>query len=433
MDLGTTEVRDICGIDVSISQASANSRTAQMQIAIPPEVKGPTIINGVDAIEDKVFFEHFVSRLSKVLSFDGRNAFRNLLLPLAIEHAGLMHSLLALSGSSINFTDPYGVSLLATHPKTTLTALRRRSMQHKVRALQDLGIGLDMQRNRHDRPSGWLPRYGQVLCLYLQSIKPLKATGEHRIHLRTYQKLTETISTEINPLTEFIKEYFKFHNAVDVLTQLPPKESESLASLSDDWRIEAFKNQDSQFCCLCEIYVIRNQIRSNMANGRDPVVSREFLNAARKINIRIQEWAPPGADIKDAFTILLGLLYKQVILIYLWRTVYPPRSRSWLVHPKITEAVDDGISLLTSIPACYRSKPMLVAPAFIIGCAAFNATQRTLVRESIEMTKIYTNSKTADRVFEVLEIVWRRMDDKDERSWDWERTAHDLRMDVLVN
>jgi hypothetical protein len=59
---------------------------------------------------------------------------------------------------------------------------------------------------------------------------------------------------------------------------------------------------------------------------------------------------------------------------------------------------------------------MSLAPTFIIGCAAFDTSQRTPVRQRIETIKIYTNSRNTGRAVEVLEEAWRRMDEKDERS-----------------
>jgi len=118
--------------------------------------------------------------------------------------------------------------------------------------------------------------------------------------------------------------------------------------------------------------------------------------------------------------------------VYLWRTIYPPRTNSWLPDPKITQAVADGLKLLELVPARDPNQTILLAPSFIIGCAAFEVEQRTAIRKSIETIKDYTHLKNADRALEVLEEVWRFMDAKDERSWDWQTIAHNMHMDFLA-
>jgi hypothetical protein len=42
----------------------------------------------------------------------------------------------------------------------------------------------------------------------------------------------------------------------------------------------------------------------------------------------------------------------------------------------------------------------------------------------------YRNSGTA---LQLLEEVWRLMDAKDERSWDWQSIAHGMGMDFLAS
>ena len=75
---------------------------------------------------------------------------------------------------------------------------------------------------------------------------------------------------------------------------------------------------------MSQITAIRNSIRSNMARQVDPVVNYQSLYRAAEIDAAIREWTPQWAagDSRER----VGLLYKQMVWIYLVRTIYPPSS-----------------------------------------------------------------------------------------------------------
>ncbi len=75
---------------------------------------------------------------------------------------------------------------------------------------------------------------------------------------------------------------------------------------------------------LSQITAIRNSIRSNMARQVDPVVNYQSLYRAAEIDAAIRDWAPrwPAGDSRER----VGLLYKQMVWVYLVRTIYPPSS-----------------------------------------------------------------------------------------------------------
>jgi hypothetical protein len=240
------------------------------------------------------------------------------------------------------------------------------------------------------------------------------------------------------PFMEFIEEYFQYHIGLDDLISLPPGRNLSLGAIDDDWSLpnviqpEAVRLlgvQDGLFFYMSKITSIRNTIRNNMEMGIDPVVDYTSLFRAAEIDAGIREWRPswPPGDSRD----LAGLLYKQMMWVYLWRTIYPPKTTTWQPEYKITEVVNEGLQLLKLFPPKDPVQTLLLAPTFIIGCAAFDPAQRPQIRESIANIKAYTHLKNADRCLEVLQEVWRYMDDKDERSWDWQGVAHGMGMDFL--
>jgi hypothetical protein len=63
-----------------------------------------------------------------------------------------------------------------------------------------------------------------------------------------------------------------------------------------------------------------------------------------------------------------------------------------------------------------------------VGCGAFNPVHRNSVRSPICTIKEYTWLADTDLAHEVLEWVWKYMDEKHERNRDWQVVAHEMRM-----
>lgn len=415
--------------------------TAQMRRASLPNIKLQAVIHGVETSGDRIFFEHYVFRLSAVLTVEGptKTAFKDMLLPMAVKHLGLMHSILALSSTNIDYQAPYGKALLAKYPDVTERMLHERSEYHRSEALKEFSLDISRQASGTDENAILSARFGQMLCLVVQSMTEGTATGEHRIHLQAYQRLIQESPPEDGPFMEFIKEYFQYHIAADELICLPQGPAR-LGAITDDWALpspvmqpEAVRLlgvQDGLFFYMSKITSIRNIIRENMAQGIEPVVDYNSLYRAAEIDAGIRGWIPswPPGDSRD----LAGLVYKQMMWVYLWRTIYPPKATNWQPDPKITQAVNDGLALLNLFPANDPSQTLLLAPTFIIGCAAFEDEQREPVRRSVATIRAYHNLKNADRALEVLEELWKFMDARDERSWDWQSVAHNMGMDFLA-
>ncbi|KAG7152217.1 Transcriptional regulatory protein moc3 like [Verticillium longisporum] len=59
------------------------------------------LFHGVVTVEDRLFWKHYYVSLSNVLTVEGeaKNAFKDIILPLANKHQGVMHSVLAMSKS----------------------------------------------------------------------------------------------------------------------------------------------------------------------------------------------------------------------------------------------------------------------------------------------------------------------------------------------
>ncbi|ESZ91499.1 hypothetical protein SBOR_8128 [Sclerotinia borealis F-4128] len=415
--------------------------TARMRRVSLPSVTLQPVIHGVETSGDKVFFEHYIYRLSSIFTVEGveNNAFKAQLLPLAVDHVGLMHSILALSSKHIDYESDYGKELLQQHPDIDRKTLEERSQFHHDEAMKELQHDLARQERGEIDNVVISACFGQMLCLVLQTLADPNPNGAHRIHLNAYQKLIQQSPPAEGPFLNFIHEFFQFHIILDEIISLPEGRAR-LGTVSDDWNIPTNIIQpgavrllgvnDGLFLYMSKITNIRNSIRLNMKNKIDPAVDYTALYSAAEIDVGIRDWKPvwPAGDSRD----LAGLLYKQMMWVYLWRTIYPPKDKKWKPDVRITLAVDGGIALLAQVPPRDPTQTLVLAPAFIIGCAAFEERQRDPIRKAIGVVKAYMEYRNSDAALKVLEEVWRLMDAQDERSWDWQSLAHGLGMDFLA-
>lgn len=110
------------GYSTKVVWKSGKEKAAEcnMGVSLPP------ILNGLETCEDRIFWKQYNEHLTTVLTVqvEGESAFREIMVPIAMNHQGLMHSILSLAGKHIDFDTPYGASLLE-NTDTAVHALRR--------------------------------------------------------------------------------------------------------------------------------------------------------------------------------------------------------------------------------------------------------------------------------------------------------------------
>lgn len=295
------------------------------------------IFYGLENAEDMIFWKHYHVHLSTVLTVEGehKNAFKDLLIPIATKHQGLMHSILALSSKHLDFETPYGIKILKENPNTDLEALQQRSDYHHEKAMEkfyeDIARSQSADRDDPEYSTILSARYGQMMCLLLEALAEGNPRGEHRVHLGGYQRLIQHSPPEDPAFLSFIIEFFQYHIFADELIRYPDMHVPRLAS--DDWSPitsihppRLLGVADGLFNYLSQITSLRNTIRSNMAAGVDPAVDYTSLYRAAEIDAAIRDWQPcwPPGDSRDR----VSLLYKQMMWVYLLRSIYPPSPMS---------------------------------------------------------------------------------------------------------
>lgn len=303
----------------------------RMRQECQPVVTMQPIFHGVETTEDMIFWKHYITHLSNVLTVEGeaKNAFKDIILQLANQHQGLMHSILAVSSKHIDLDSPYGAKLLQDNPTATRDSLQHRGDFHHEEALRRLYTDMENPVPKEDPAHDTVlaARYGQMLCLLLQTRAEGNPRGEHRVHLQAYQTLIQHSPPENDIFHTFITEFFQYHIYADDLLWHSGANSSRLSSESLEPQTEIHPPRligvgDGLFRCLSHITTLRNVIRANMAASVDPVVDYTSLYRAAEIDAAIREWTPrwPPGDSRHK----VGPLYKQMMWVYLFRTIYPP-------------------------------------------------------------------------------------------------------------
>jgi len=326
------------------------------------------IFCGLETVEDRIFWKHYHEQLSTVLTVEGehKNAFKDMMILIAVKHQGLMHSILSLSSKHLDLDTPYGLNLLKNHPSTTAAALLERSLYHhdqaRLKFYDDVRFTRAQPQPQPQPPSsddGMLvsARYGQMLCFLLEALAEGNPRGEHRVHLLGYKAMITSSPPDDDFFLSFIAEFFQYHIFADELIhsagradapefqkELPPGaviETPRLLGVAD-----------GLLGYVSQITAIRNSIRSNMARQVDPVVNYQSLYRAAEIDAAIREWAPhwPAGDSRER----VGLLYKQMVWVYLVRTIYPPSSPPSSPLSSMASSAT-SLSRMHSLPAVDRS------------------------------------------------------------------------------
>ncbi|KOS17721.1 hypothetical protein ESCO_002751 [Escovopsis weberi] len=393
------------------------------------------------------------SKTGNVLTVEGeaRNAFKDIILQLANRHQGLMHSILAVSSKHIDFGAPYGTKILQENPSTNEEALHQRGEYHHDEAMKRLyeDMAKPMDKDDPEYKTILAARYGQMLCLLLQTRAEGNPRGEHRVHLQAYRNLIQHNPPDDPTLHTFITEFFQYHIYADDLFWHPETMTKRLSSEEWEPTMPIFPPRligvaDGLFKHLSQITSIKNRIRANMAASVDPAVDHSTLFRASEIDGAIREWTPswPPGDSRGR----LGLLYKQMTWVYLFRTIYPPTPaparRSTIgslpaaplrrpspEDQRITLAVDESLSILESFKPSDPAQTLLLIPCLILGTASSGPSQQQRIRAALKAVRGYTGLRNCDRVLELLEEVWRLMGQGDWAAvWDWQGVAR--RMDL---
>ena len=172
----------------------------------------PILIDGVETDIDRRFLDHFVYGFSRVLTLinDDSNPFKEILLPMATQHRGLMHSLMCLAGSHLSGLDP--------EPK-----LKERKYYHFHQAIRDLKDNINASSSITVEDPELLvedPIIASTIALSLNTICEGETNGEYRPHMDAARYLLVTQQPRNEKFRQFIVEFFQYHDVSNSITSL---------------------------------------------------------------------------------------------------------------------------------------------------------------------------------------------------------------------
>ncbi|KAJ6020675.1 hypothetical protein N7540_006179 [Penicillium herquei] len=410
-------------------QKMADAVRTQCLTAVPRNL--PILIDGIETEIDRRFLDHFVYGFSRVLTLinDDSNPFKEILLPMATQHRGLMHSLMCLSGSHLSGMDP--------EPQ-----LKERKYFHFHRAIQDLKENITATSSPSTSPKTPTseedhqalvedPIIASTIALSLNTICEGETNGEYRPHMDAARYLIGSQQPRNEKFRKFIVEFFEYHDVSNSLTSLDRRP----ASQPGGMRIPEFVPGvqagmfvgvfDGLFNYISQVTQLRDRIRARFNEGYEPAVDYQTLSQAVQIDTAIRKWKTLHES--DSSNWCLAQLYRQSTWVYLFRTIRPSRHSE-----KIAQVVDDGLAYLDRLPQDAGAYSIVLMPLFLLGCSAFLPKQRERISKGFESLKAYSNLRNIEPAFKVVSRVWEIMDTKMEDSWDWEKIIHDMNMDFLI-
>lgn len=384
----------------------------------------PILIDGIETDVDRRFLDHFVFDFSRVLTLinDDSNPFKEILLPMATQHRGLMHSLMCLSGSHLSARDP--------EPR-----FKERKHYHFDRAITDLRDSINAAPLAEDAQEPSLlvedPIIASTLALCLNTICEGETSGEYRSHMDAARYLLLNQKPKNEKFRQFIIEFFQYHDVSNSLTSLDRRP----VQLTGDLRLPDFIPHaqagtflgifDGLFNYISEITRLRDRIRVRHSEGYEPAVDYQILSEAVTIDSALRIWEPSYTP--ETPNWYASQLYRQSTWVYLYRTIRPSRPSD-----KISQVVDDALKYLDLLPQDAGAYSIMLMPLFLIGCSAFLPRQRDRIKKGFDAMKEYSSLRNIEPALRVVERVWEVMDTKIEDSWDWEKIIDEMKMDFLI-
>ncbi|EPS45893.1 hypothetical protein H072_165 [Dactylellina haptotyla CBS 200.50] len=394
----------------------------------------PALIEGVESDLDRKLLNHFVVTVSSVLSQfgDEKNPFKELLLPLAIDNSGLMHSMLCLAASHLAKTDP---------------SVRNAQYHHKDLAIKILKQGINsltLQEGSVIDDS----TVATTIVLCLEAICEGDNTGMHSHHMHALNivanKMNErAIARDIEPhemkFAQFFIEFFRYHIILDGVTNMARRPTLDLGALGHGpspapfmpvANTQLISQPDLEeineagtligtlnvlFTNILNITTLRDLIRKRKAESIYPTIDEMMLSKAVEIDEQVRSWRPTQSPTQP-WRYFYGMLYQQ-------------RS---VPDPKIRNAVDEGLKCLAALPPGVYSHSVLLMPVFLLGCAAFDVEQQPEIAKKLDEMKA-AGLHNAIHAQKVVEKIWQLMTEEDETSWDWEKIIQDFGYDFLLS
>jgi hypothetical protein len=379
-------------------------------------------MEGVENDMDRELLQHFVSRASAVLSLHGgrsTNPFTRILLPMALQHEGLMHSVLCLSASHMYSVNP------------SQKEFEDRQAFHRGKALQLLKHDLERQKAGEGGVMIFEDsNVAQILLHLLHSVCDGNTSGEYRMHMVAAKQIAMTQKSTNPEFQSLFDEFFYYHWIASEITSLDGAEVPMMENFNLPFEINPetaalIGVSDGLFGFISKISNLRRRLRIRIDEKIEPTMDYEALIAAHAIDSGLRTWVCPQPLGTPRYTI--SMLYRQATWVYLYRTTKESQP-----HHFIKSAVDDGIRYINELPPEIGIQSNVLLPLFLIGCAAFEEAQRVEINRAFTNLIGHTGLGNIGFAKEVVDDIWKLMDAGDRESWDWEKIINAKGWDFLA-
>lgn len=386
----------------------------------------PQYIQGLDTDIDWKFYYHYEHELSKRLNLkpDDGNPFVVIVVPMAQAHLGVMHALLACSGSHY-LQRMKGVAALQEYED--------RQSYHKQAAYNS--IATEHYADDSPEPQKDASVMCSALLLYLRTIVDGDTSGEWRFHEKYFsdvlQGREEPRAGESIAAWNFCKEFYHYHRMSSFITcaDRPDDEEPLQVSLS-----VANRDNGDNFMSVCEglelptrkIHFLRRKIRERRMNGLSPDVTYAFMEEGKLIDTEIKQLECRHEIGSDQW--ICWNLYHSCMWLILQRTIMsgpdPP--------PHFLAGVTDSLKYLETIEDNSPLQSVLVTPVFILGCCAYEHDIRPSILNAFTVLENYSHNGNIRHARDIVQTLWELMDNGDKKAWDYESVMRDMNIDTLL-
>ena len=385
----------------------------------PPLLPG---VGNTDIQEGLVDF--FWDKTSRVMSMrdPDANPFSTVLLPMAIKHEGLMHTVLWMAAyhKSWEHPSPRLDTLMATHyENANLCMLVITCKAKSGQSLTDCEFAL--------------------LIVYFRKLVLSEAVEKesHKDLLDSIASILPRHRFDNASFKDFANEFILYHGTLDAITTMSRPISPIHREASEWPAFVTIPNTqlekvylDGVVWYINEIVKMRNIIRPRWDRQERYALTGEIIVRGNIVDGQLREkinlW-------KDDPSRRISSLYAVYAYLFLWRTV-----RESYPHPHLSLIVDLALAHLEAAMEDKEVIGIALPIVFMIGCAAFrdqtyfegktpiviHAGQRQRVAQAFDVIRNYRRLPDTDRAYHVVRKVWEKMDsDKNEdviSSWHWE-------------
>jgi hypothetical protein len=445
----------------SLRMALAADRPAHNKYIQSGPAELPNLIQCVESRLDWEFFSHFNKTLCRVLTVnrDKNNPFQGmqpswpvqadkteLLLPMAQNHRGLMHSILSLAGFHLCVKNaPAGQDW--SQGQAQPNEIEVRASFHFGEALRLLRVDDSFKRlnTGEDHPVD-PPVAAQVVILCLKSICAGDHHGEFLHHLNGLHALLRR-RVWMEEVEQFLFEFLIYHdisNSIAGSMQMPDIDYPPF--LLQGSYAAAHSDGSTPFLGVCQgLYDITGKIRQlrvRVRKRRDldikPHVDFLAFTHAKAIDAELK--SQECAYVRGSDEWLAWQVYRSSFWLFLHRTVNAPvvPSSPVAVSPGSSEAaaatiagastgnaelataVREAVGYLRDISPDAPVQSVLLTPIFMVGCSAFEAESRPDVVAAFDVAERYSELGNIRHARRIVYRMWELMDAGDPRSWDWE-------------